>query len=25
MLKIQKDIESYDKIMEIHPKYPYMV
>ena len=24
MLKIQKDIESYDKIMEIHPKYPYI-
>ncbi len=24
MLKIQKEIESYDKIMEIHPKYPYI-
>ena len=23
-LKIQKETESYDKIMEIHPKYPYI-
>ena len=23
-LKIQKEIESYDKIMEVHPKYPYI-
>ena len=23
-LKIQKEVESYDKIMEIHPKYPYI-
>jgi hypothetical protein len=24
-LKIQKEIESsYDKVMEIHPKYPYI-
>ena len=22
-LKIQKEIESHDKIMEVHPKYPY--
>lgn len=23
-LKIQKQIESYDKVMELHPKYPYI-
>ena len=23
-VEIQKEIESYDKIMEIHPKYPYI-
>ena len=23
-LKIQKEVESYDKIMEVHPKYPYI-
>ena len=23
-LKIQKETESYDKIMEIHPKFPYI-
>jgi tetratricopeptide (TPR) repeat protein len=23
-LKIQKETESYDKIMEVHPKYPYI-
>ena len=23
-LKIQKEIESYDEVMEIHPKYPYI-
>ena len=23
-LKIQKEIESYVKVMEIHPKYPYI-
>jgi hypothetical protein len=24
-LKIQKEIESYDKVMEIHPKYPVII
>lgn len=24
-LKIQKEVESYDKIMEVHPKYPYIL
>ena len=23
-LKIRKEIESYDKIMELYPKYPYI-
>ena len=23
-LKIQKETDSYDKIMEVHPKYPYI-
>jgi len=23
-VKIQKEIESYDEVMEIHPKYPYI-
>jgi tetratricopeptide (TPR) repeat protein len=23
-VKIQKEIEPYDEVMEIHPKYPYI-
>jgi hypothetical protein len=23
-LKIQKEVENYDKVMKLHPKYPYI-